>query len=90
MGHEDFINQENWVEPEFVPECLLSSFTTFIIQDFSDLKSDLMLEQYILKNARILQTMKIRSSIKQPKMRRTLSRCPMASATCQISLSATI
>jgi hypothetical protein len=89
MGNEDF-NQENWVEPEFVPECLLSSFTTFTIVDFSDLKSDLMLEQYILKNARILQTMKIRSSVKQPKMRITLSRCPMASATCQISLCAKI
>ncbi|WJX37372.1 hypothetical protein P8452_25139 [Trifolium repens] len=38
MGNEDF-NQENWVEPEFVPECLLSSFTTFTIVDFSDLKS---------------------------------------------------
>jgi hypothetical protein len=90
MGHEDFINQENWVEPKFVPQCLLLSLGTFIIQDFSDLKSDLMLEQYILKNARILRTMKIRSSVKQPKMRRTLSRCPMASPTCQISLSATI
>ncbi|PNX96930.1 F-box protein, partial [Trifolium pratense] len=73
-------HQENWVEPEFVLQCLLSSLRTFTIRDFSDLQSDLLLEQYILKNARILQTMTIRCKTKQPEMMRTLSMCPMASA----------
>jgi hypothetical protein len=80
-------HQKNWVEPEFVPPCLLSSFRTFTIRDYSVLQSELMLEQYILKNARILQTMTIWCKTEQPEMERTLSMCPMASATCQLSLS---
>jgi hypothetical protein len=79
-------DQENWVEPEFVPQCLLSSLRTFSIHDFSDLQSDLMLEQYILKNATILQTMKIWCKTEQPEMEGKLSICPVASATCELSL----
>ncbi|XP_045810157.1 F-box/FBD/LRR-repeat protein At4g00160-like [Trifolium pratense] len=85
-GYEDGDYQENWVEPEFVPQCLLSSLRNFTIHhDLSDLQRELMLEQYILKNARILQTMTIRCMTKQPKTERTLSMCPVASATCQIT-----
>ncbi|MCH84717.1 F-box family protein [Trifolium medium] len=79
-------DQENWMEPEFVPQCLLSSLRKFTSADYSDLQSELMLEQYILKNARILQTMIIRCMAEQPEMKRTLSMCPVASATCQITL----
>ncbi|XP_045817487.1 FBD-associated F-box protein At4g10400-like isoform X1 [Trifolium pratense] len=78
--------QENWVEPEFVPQCLLSSLRSCTIHDFSDLQSELMLEQYILKNAIILQTMTIWCKTEQPEMESKLSICPMASETCELSL----
>ncbi|GAU43286.1 hypothetical protein TSUD_389850 [Trifolium subterraneum] len=77
-------HQENWVEPEFVPQCLLSSLITCTIKTYSLTfiipRRDLLLEKYILKNARILQTMTILCKTKQPEMMRTLSMCPMASA----------
>jgi hypothetical protein len=78
MGIED--NQENWVDPEFVPQCLLSHLRTCTIRNNAGLQSQLMLQKYILKNANSLQTMTISSESEK----RKLSECPKASATCQL------
>jgi hypothetical protein len=45
-----------------------------------------MLARYILKNARVLETMTIWSDREQPEIERELSLCPKASATCQLSV----
>ncbi|CAJ2672339.1 unnamed protein product [Trifolium pratense] len=85
-GNED--GQQNWVEPEFVPQCLSSYLRTCSIHIFLSLpsvdllQSELMLAKYILKNARNLQTMKIWNI--HPEIERKLSTCPKASATCQL------
>jgi hypothetical protein len=57
-GNEDD-DQQNWAEPERVPQCLSSYLRTCTIHNFLGLQSELMLAKYILKNARNLQIMKI-------------------------------
>jgi len=79
-------NQQNWVEPEFVPQCLLSDLKSCTIRDFLSLQSELMLEKYILKNAKILETMTIWSEKEQSEIERKLFKCPKGSATCQLSV----
>jgi hypothetical protein len=44
-----------------------------------------MLARYILKNAKVLQTMKIWNS-GQPEIERQVSSCPRASATCELTV----
>ncbi|XP_058752553.1 F-box/FBD/LRR-repeat protein At4g00160-like [Vicia villosa] len=69
---------ETWVDPECVPQCLLSQLRSCTIESILFL----MLPTYILKNARILQSMKIEipCKIKQ----RRMSLCPKASPTCEL------
>ncbi|XP_058760962.1 FBD-associated F-box protein At3g52670-like [Vicia villosa] len=80
-------DQENWVEPGFVPQCLLSSLITCTIHDLSDLPSDFLLAKYILRNAKILQTMTICSYGEPSEIERKLLSCPKASATCRLLVS---
>ncbi|XP_058752420.1 FBD-associated F-box protein At4g10400-like [Vicia villosa] len=80
-------DQENWVEPGFVPQCLLSSLITCTIHDLSDLPSDFLLAKYILRNAKILQTMTICSNGEPSEIERKLLSCPKASATCRLLVS---
>jgi len=84
MAYEEG-TKENWVEPEFVPQCLLSDLKNCTVENFSGRQSDFMLEQFILKNARILQTMTIRSRNEFSEMVKKLSICPRASTTCQLN-----
>jgi hypothetical protein len=44
-----------------------------------------MLAKYILKNARLLETMTIWTKRDLPEIERKLSPCPKASTTCQLS-----
>jgi hypothetical protein len=78
--HNEEDDQKNWVEPESVPQCLLSYLRICIIGYDEGLQSQLMLAKYILKNANVLQTMIISSESEKSK----LSECPKASATCQL------
>ncbi|CAJ2640056.1 unnamed protein product [Trifolium pratense] len=73
-------------EPELVPECVSSCLKTCTIRDIGGLQSELILPTFILKNARILQTMKVWSGWMQKKseIEEKLSPCPKASATCQL------
>jgi hypothetical protein len=73
-------DKKSWVEPESVPQCLLSNLKTCTIRYYEGLPSQLMLAKYILKNANVLQTMKISGESGKSE----LSECPKASATCQL------
>ncbi|RHN66126.1 putative F-box domain, FBD domain, leucine-rich repeat domain, L domain-containing protein [Medicago truncatula] len=78
-------DQENWVEPEFVPQCLLSHLRTCTLQFFV-IRRKRMIAKYILKNANFLQCMTILSECEKS----ILSEFPKASATCQLLVNANI
>ncbi|CAJ2669803.1 unnamed protein product [Trifolium pratense] len=65
-------DKENWVFPDVVPQCLSLHLRTCNLLSFSGLHGELMLVRYILKNASVLQTMKIWNS-GQPEIERILS-----------------
>ncbi|RHN45198.1 putative FBD domain, leucine-rich repeat domain, L domain-containing protein [Medicago truncatula] len=65
-----------------VPQCLSLHLQTCNLLNLS-LQAKLMLARYILKNARVLQTMTI-SNRGQPEIKGLLSSCPRASATCKL------
>jgi len=77
-------DKENWVDPDFVLQCLSLHLRVFHLSSFLGLQGELQLAKYILKNARVLQTMKI-CYIGQPEIERLLSSCPRASSTCQLT-----
>ncbi|XP_058760968.1 F-box/FBD/LRR-repeat protein At4g26340-like [Vicia villosa] len=79
---------ENWADLEFVPKCLSLNLTTCTLWGFlrTTLQGELMVARYILKNAAVLQTMKIWCIGEQSlELEINLSSCPRASATCQLS-----
>ncbi|XP_058760947.1 F-box/LRR-repeat protein At4g14103-like isoform X2 [Vicia villosa] len=79
-------NEESCEELEFVPQCLLSHLRSCTIQNLGRLERDLILPMYILKNARVLQTMKIKIWYRseQSEIERKFSLCSKASASCQL------
>ncbi|XP_058760926.1 F-box/LRR-repeat protein At3g59200-like isoform X2 [Vicia villosa] len=79
-------DEESCEELEFVPQCLLSHLRSCTIQNLGRLERDLILPTYILKNARVLQTMKIKIWYRseQPEIERKFSLCSKASASCQL------
>jgi len=85
IGNEEG-NLQNWVEPEFVPQCILSDLKTSTVWDIVSRQIELMLEKYILKNAKNLETMTIWSETEQSEIERKLSKCPKGSTTCQLSV----
>ncbi|XP_045794310.1 F-box/FBD/LRR-repeat protein At4g00160-like isoform X2 [Trifolium pratense] len=79
-------DNENWVDPDFVPQCLSLHLRTCYISSFFGLHgTELMLAKYILKNAKVLQTMNIWNS-GQPEIKQQLSSSPVASATCKLTV----
>ncbi|KAG4122914.1 hypothetical protein ERO13_D11G296776v2 [Gossypium hirsutum] len=52
----------SWKPPKYVPECLLSSLSMVYFKGFEDLTYQLSMVKYILKNARVLKMMDIRSN----------------------------
>ncbi|XP_058785890.1 FBD-associated F-box protein At3g52670-like [Vicia villosa] len=91
--------QENWVDPECVPECLSLSLRSCTLLEFFGRESELLMAKYILKNASLLQTMTITGPqhrdyllsqgpqlhVNSEYIERELSSFPRASATCQLS-----
>ncbi|KEH41631.1 FBD protein [Medicago truncatula] len=77
-------DEENWEQPEFVPECSLSCLRTCTIGDFSGLPIELGLAKYILKNSRTLEIMVIWSKRERAEIERKLFLCLKASATCEL------
>ncbi|CAL5191735.1 unnamed protein product [Lathyrus oleraceus] len=78
-------NKENWVIPDVVPQCLSLHLTTCNLLSFSGLEGELKLAKYILKNAKVLETMTIRNA-DQPRIERVLSSCTRASETSKITV----
>ncbi|RHN71550.1 putative FBD domain-containing protein [Medicago truncatula] len=68
---------QNWVNPKSVPSCLSLNLTTCTMRDFAlagQQSNHLILALFILKNARVLETLSILA----------LSSCPWASSACQL------
>ncbi|MCH84842.1 F-box/RNI/FBD-like domain protein, partial [Trifolium medium] len=78
-------DKENWVDPDVVPQCLSLHLRTCDLVNFLGLQGELLLAKYILKNAKVLQTMRI-WNWGQPNIKKLLSTCPRASATCRLTL----
>ncbi|XP_045806870.1 FBD-associated F-box protein At5g22730-like isoform X1 [Trifolium pratense] len=76
-------DQENWVDPISVPQCISLHLKTCTLWYFRGQQGELQLAKYILNHARVLQTMKIccRDSLKKE---RELSLCSKVSPTCEL------
>ncbi|CAJ2639303.1 unnamed protein product [Trifolium pratense] len=77
-------DKENWVDPNFVPQCLSLHLRVFCFSSVFGLQGELQLARYILKNARVLQTMRI-STIGEPEIKDLLSSFPRASSSCKLT-----
>ncbi|GAU13047.1 hypothetical protein TSUD_173470 [Trifolium subterraneum] len=85
----DEIGDEDWVDPPIVPKCILSELRTCSLIAYKGTKCEFEFADYILKNAKALNTMKISASavdlnIKH-QMLMKLSLCPRSSTTCKLS-----
>ncbi|KAK2414103.1 FBD-associated F-box protein [Trifolium repens] len=79
-------DNENWVDPDFVPQCLSLHLRTCHFSSFLGRHgTELMLALYILKHARVLQTMTIYNSGERNISRQFFS-CPIASDTCELDV----
>ncbi|XP_058736894.1 F-box/FBD/LRR-repeat protein At5g53840-like [Vicia villosa] len=78
-------DKESWVDLEFVPQCLSLHLKTCHLFSFLGLQGEVLLARYILKNARVLETMNIKTIGKsKSKIRRCLSSFPRASSMCKV------
>ncbi|GAU38446.1 hypothetical protein TSUD_151690 [Trifolium subterraneum] len=84
MNSDDQTWTGNWVDPDFVPQCLSLHFRVCYLSSFLGLQSELQLARYILKNARVLQTMRI-CTIGEPEIKELLSSFPRASSSCKLT-----
>ncbi|XP_058736765.1 F-box/LRR-repeat protein At4g14103-like [Vicia villosa] len=78
-------DKENWVDPDFVPQCLSLHLKTCHLLSFLGLQGEFLLAKYILKNSTVLQTMKIWNG-GQPEIERLLQSCPRASSMCKLTV----
>ncbi|KAL5057466.1 hypothetical protein RYX36_029070, partial [Vicia faba] len=78
-------DKENWVDPEYVPQCLSLHLKTCHLLSFLGLQGELLLAKYILKNAAVLQTMKIWNG-GHPGIEGLLRSFPRASSTCKLTV----
>ncbi|GAA0157420.1 hypothetical protein LIER_14690 [Lithospermum erythrorhizon] len=80
-----------WRNPESVPACLLSSLKSISIFSSTLYKVELAMAKYILKNARVLRTMKIKDhhspgSKKEKKFHNVLLNVRRGSDSCEVSI----
>ncbi|XP_057435325.1 F-box/FBD/LRR-repeat protein At4g00160-like [Lotus japonicus] len=77
----------NWVDPDFVPECLALNLKSCTFRDFKGLKVEFQLASYVLKNARVLETMTIcnQQSISQRQIKKLYSAALRSPSRCQIT-----
>lgn len=78
-----------WEDPEVVPECLLSHFTTCELRNYTHINCELPFAKYIMQNSRVLSTMAIQTANYVDKntklqMLTELSSCPRISAACKL------
>jgi hypothetical protein len=72
------------MDPDSVPQCLSLHLKNCQLMSFLGLQGELLLAMYILKNARVLQTMEI-WNVGQPEIG-VLYSCPRASSTCKLTV----
>ncbi|GAU23150.1 hypothetical protein TSUD_305980 [Trifolium subterraneum] len=82
-GTIEDVPENNWVDPIFVPQCLSLHLRTCKLLNFLGQQGELLFARYILKNARVLRTMKIHCS-EDLKIERELFFCPRASPICDV------
>ncbi|KAK2441759.1 FBD-associated F-box protein [Trifolium repens] len=78
-------DKENWVDPDIVPQCLSLHLRACYLSSFLGLQGELRLARYILKNAKVLQTMRIDTIGQQPGLEELLSSFPRASSLCKFT-----
>ncbi|CAJ2670141.1 unnamed protein product [Trifolium pratense] len=78
-------DKENWMDPDFVPQCLSLHLRNCHLLNFFGLQGELLLAMYILKNARVLQIMEI-WNYGQREIERLLDSCPRASSMCKLTV----
>ncbi|XP_045794313.1 F-box/FBD/LRR-repeat protein At4g00160-like [Trifolium pratense] len=78
-------DKENWVDPDVVPQCLSLHLRACNLFNFLGLPGELLLARYILKNARVLQTMDI-MNVGLANINGLISLCPRGSATCELTV----
>jgi hypothetical protein len=77
-------DKEYWVDPDIVPQCLSLHLRVCYLSSFLGLQGELRLARYILKNAKVLQTMRI-DTIGQPGIEEIISSFPRASSLCKLT-----
>ncbi|KAK2387729.1 FBD-associated F-box protein [Trifolium repens] len=78
-------DKENWVDPDFVPQCLPLHLRVCNLCSFLGLQGELRMARYILKTAKVLQTMRIDIIGQQPGLEELLSSFPRASSLCKLT-----
>ncbi|XP_050876154.1 F-box/FBD/LRR-repeat protein At4g00160 isoform X3 [Lathyrus oleraceus] len=86
---QSFLIQEEWEEPEIVPECLLSRLTKCSLTNNRLIHSQLPFAKYIMQNSRLLNTIRIRTAESldtntKLQMLIELSSCPRISPTSKL------
>jgi len=78
------IEKESYVDPNYVPQCLSLHLRSCDLFGLLSQQGELLVARYILKNARVLQTMTVWDN-EHPEVESILSSCPTASLTCQLT-----
>jgi len=78
---ENGIYEDNWKDPDIVPECISSQLRTCLFTGCRGRKSELQFAEYLMKNSKVLRTMTIHSAYSlnlnaKHEMLRKLSVCP--------------
>ncbi|KEH22170.1 cyclin-like F-box protein [Medicago truncatula] len=83
------IDEDDWKEPEIIPNCLSSQLRTCSLIYYKGMKCELQFAEYVLKNANLLRTMTISASpgdlTLKHQMLMDLSLCPRGSIACKLS-----
>ncbi|RHN45088.1 putative F-box domain, FBD domain, leucine-rich repeat domain, L domain-containing protein [Medicago truncatula] len=83
------IEDVDWMDTPIVPECFSSQLKTCSLIGYKGMNCDFQFAKYILKNAKVLQTMTINASPVDINIKHQilikLTLCPRGSTTCKIS-----
>ncbi|KAJ1382093.1 Leucine-rich repeat domain superfamily [Sesbania bispinosa] len=77
----------DWPYPNFVPQCLSSKLRKCSILNYGGTECELLFAKYVLRNSRVLRSMKIyrKSSRDKFEMLKELCLCPRSSPQCELS-----
>jgi len=55
------IEEDNWQDPQIVPECISSQLRTCLFRNCKGRESELQFAEYVMQNSKVLRTMTIHS-----------------------------